>query len=635
MQPSCGRLTGGKIPTRPWTRAISLLLLPLLAACGGGGGEDSVSQMPPAAVCDPSDSSTFDECGTLFVGLTDADGDFLSYSVDVVSLELEKAGGAVVETLPNSARMDFVEYVDLTEFVSAANVPPGAYVAGRITLDYDDAEVFVEADGDAKSANVVDVDGNPLGRATFEVTLSDRNQLVVTRGRPAILTVDFDLAASHGVDVSVTPALATAEPFLVAEIDPVDAKDVRLRGVLVDVDEAGSSYTVALRPFHRTAGDFGRATVQVTGTTEFEIDAMTYAGADGLAALAAAGPGTLTVMQGSLDVAEREFTADIVLAGTSVPGNGLDAVHGSVVARSGDRLRVRGGTVVLADGLDFFRDDIEVTIGPDTKVFKHGADGMLDTSAISVGQSITIRGEVTANDASGVTMDATAGAARLHVTRLSGVVRAMNPGQLDVELQSLDRRRADAFDFSGTGAGPSLDADPGNYEVATGALPLDAQSADRPVVALGFPSAFGTAPPDFEGRTVIDFGDVRSLLGIGWGADGTTAPFLAMNADGLTLDNGNPAIDGRHFIKQGPVLIDLTSLPSGTRIVPPAEERSLYSIKTGDSLRLYTDFADFVAALTASLDGVTAARSMYARGSYDAEANVFTARKAGIHLLEP
>ena len=33
-------------------------------------------------------------CGTTFVAITDADGDFLSYSVDVTSLKLKKANGA-------------------------------------------------------------------------------------------------------------------------------------------------------------------------------------------------------------------------------------------------------------------------------------------------------------------------------------------------------------------------------------------------------------------------------------------------------------------------------------------------------------------------------------------------------------
>ena len=97
---------------------------------------------PPVAEasCIPSDPSTADACGTVFLSLTDADGDFLSYSVNVVSLTLEKANGAVVDVLPNSTRIDFAQYVDISEFVSVATVPPGVYVAGTIKLDYSDAE---------------------------------------------------------------------------------------------------------------------------------------------------------------------------------------------------------------------------------------------------------------------------------------------------------------------------------------------------------------------------------------------------------------------------------------------------------------------------------------------------------------
>ena len=71
----------------------------------------------------------------------------------MTGLTLEKANGAVVDVLPNSTRIDFAQYVDLTEFVSVATVPPGVYVAGTIHLDYSDAEVFVEADGDAKETD--------------------------------------------------------------------------------------------------------------------------------------------------------------------------------------------------------------------------------------------------------------------------------------------------------------------------------------------------------------------------------------------------------------------------------------------------------------------------------------------------
>ncbi len=635
MRLSNDRLPGAARLYNPWSWVSLFTLALLLSACGGGGGGGGQAETPPAvAVCDPADSSTFAECGTLFVGLTDADGDFLSYSVDVVSLELEKANGAVVETLPNSARIDFAQYVDLTEFVTAANIPPGTYVSGSITLDYADAEVFVEAGGAAKAATVVDADGAPLGRTTLRIALADRNRLVITRGRPALLTVDFDLGASHVVDLAPDPATATAEPFILAEIDPVEEKEIRVRGPVVAVDEAALTYTVALRPFYRPDGDFGRVVVHIADETEFEVDEMLATGADGLALLAAAGTGTASVALGTLDVAAREFTADLVLAGSSVPGNGLDALHGNVIARHGNELVVRGATIVPRSDRPFFRDDVVVTVGPDTRVFKRGHDALLDIGALSVGQAVTVRGSVTANDELGVALDATAGAVRMHVTRVAGIARSVTTGQLDIELQSIDRRRAAIFDFTGTGPTPDLDADPANYEIATGALSLAAQAAGKPVVVLGFPTAFGTAPPDFDAGTVVDFAAVRSVLGIGWGSDGSTAPFLSMNADGLVLDNTNPAIDLRHYVRQGPVLIDLTALDSGTLIVPATDGRTLYALKTADSLQLYAAFDEFVDALTSGLDGANAARSMYARGSYDADANVFTARTLGVHLLE-
>ena len=195
----------------------------MLSACGGGAGTTS-NEPPLASECVPGDPGTADQCGTLIIGLTDGDGDFLSYTVDVLSLTLERADGATVEVLPNSTRVDFASYVNLTEFISVANVPPGIYIAGTIQLDFSDAEVFVEAGDQAKETVVVDADGNPLTRTKLKIRLSDRDQLFVSRGHTALMTLDFDLDASHMVDIAPTPAVATAEPFIVAELNPVDTK---------------------------------------------------------------------------------------------------------------------------------------------------------------------------------------------------------------------------------------------------------------------------------------------------------------------------------------------------------------------------------------------------------------------------
>ena len=62
--------------------------------------------------------------------------------------------------MPNNARINFSRStLTLTELMAAATMPPGTFVAGTITLDYSDAEVFVDENGSAKAATVVDAGG--------------------------------------------------------------------------------------------------------------------------------------------------------------------------------------------------------------------------------------------------------------------------------------------------------------------------------------------------------------------------------------------------------------------------------------------------------------------------------------------
>ncbi len=649
MKISTGCLPGSIKSQSFWTWVALTVIVLAIAGCGGGAST-TTNDDPVAAQCIPDDPSTAAECGTLYVGLTDADGDFLSYSVDVLSLTLEKADGATVETMPTNTRINFSEYVNMTELMSVATMPPGTYVAGTITLDYSNAEVFVDAAGSAKAATVVDADGNALTQTSLKIVLPESDRLFISKGSASFLSVDFDLEASHTVDVVPTPALATAEPFIVAEIDPVDTKEIRVRGRLIEVNEAEMWYAVRIRPFHDRTTDFGRMRVHVTDDTECEVNEESYKGSECLRALDAAGQGTATVAQGTLNVGDRKFTANIVLAGSSVPGDRTDAAKGTIIGRVGNEFVLRGGTVILTDAAltdanrAFFRNDITVTVGPDTIVYKTYitdrpfgiADRLLDIGAISPGQFATVRGTVTANDEFGVHIDATEGAVLLHVTKLTGIVNSILPGQVNVDLHSIGRVRAGAVDFTCTGlCEPSTDADPANYEVSTGNLLLASDATGQPVAAWGFPKEFGTAPWDFEGRTIIDYSDVDSVLGVGWGGEGTLRPFTMMDSSGLLLNNQNPDIGERHHIKQGPVLIDLTQLDADTLIAPRETGRMLFVVKTTDSLQLYADFDDFVMALMDELNGVNAARSMYARGYYNADTNVFTAYKIFVYILEP
>jgi hypothetical protein len=166
---------------------LAALIFSLLALTACGGGSGTTVNDPVAVVdCNPADPSSFAECGSVMIALTDADGDFLNYTVDVLSLKLETANGRIVETLPRKTRINFTDYVDLTELVTVATIPPATYVAGTIRLDYGEAEVFVEADGAAKQAVVTDAAGNTLTQTELRIRLSNRDQLNVIKGRSAI-----------------------------------------------------------------------------------------------------------------------------------------------------------------------------------------------------------------------------------------------------------------------------------------------------------------------------------------------------------------------------------------------------------------------------------------------------------------
>jgi len=615
--------------SRGWIQRTTLLILLiaglwLLNGCRGssGGGQTA---------------ATGADTGEVLITLTDAEGDFATYTVDVSSITLQKANGTLVETLPNSVRLDFAQYVDMTELITAAQIPNGTYVGGFITLDYTHADIQVEVNGAAVPAMITDDAGNLLDIYTLELRLEDQHHLVVAPGLPALLSIDFDLAASHSVDTSSPVPSVTAAPFLIADIEPVDEKDLRVRGPLIDVNVDELYYTSRLRPWHRHDGDFGRARVNATDETEFEVDGVSYIGQEGLRAMNVLGEGTATVALGTLNVADRKFTASRVLAGDSVPGDRFDAVFGNVTARRDNVLTVRGATIVRRSGSIVFNDDVTITISDNTVVKKTGhPDVDQRISAISVGQRVVVLGEVTSDPAlPGLEMDATQGRVRLRYTRLTGVANSVLPGQLNMELLGIDRRRVALFDFSGTGISPDLDADPADYEITTDSLNLDFIMPLTPVRVTGFVRPFGEAPADFEGRTVVDVAIARAILGVGWGVEGTTAPFIQMDPIGLVIDLDNPDLGKRHHIRIGDVVIDLNELPASPTIIGKSEGRRRFAILQGHRVQVFHDFNHFVETLTGLLDGSTVIRSMYTQGAYDTLNNTVNASIIGVHLKTP
>jgi hypothetical protein len=605
-----------------WRSLAGVALAALtLAGCGGSSGGGS-------SMAGNSSGSS----GTLMVGVTDAEGDFINYSVDVLSVTLQRQSGATVEMLPAKTRIDFAQLTDLSDLLAVATLAPGEFVGGTIRVDYSTAEVFVEVAGQSVKANVVDANGQALGVTDLTVQLSNRNHLVVTPARVSFLTLDFDLAASNSVDTTKTPPVVTARPYIVADVEPPAQRDLRVRGALVSADTTASTYTVDVRPWFRKDGDHGRATVHTTSTTSFEINGVASTGSAGLAALAALPASTLTVAFGTLSTQDKTFTATTVHAGDSVGGERLDSVQGNVVSRTATQLTIKGAFAARHDHDAGAVRTAVITIGPNTKVLKTGdPSGTFTTDAISVGQGIVAFGTFAdpTTTTTAATLDATAGRVRLQPTRIHGIVNSIVAGQMNLNLRGIDRLGVDMFNFAGTGTTTAVDANPADYEVATGTLSLASLTAGESAKVLGFVTPFGAAPPDFDGRAVIDRADIPDLLAIGWGKTGTAAPFTSLSNLGLVLDLHNTSIGVVHHMLIDWQRTDLLTLASSPTIVP-ATGLVLFGVAKRGDIELFTNFADLVTAITAHLNAGDSAVSLMATGAYDRTTNTLAANHISV-----
>ena len=209
--------------------ALFGLLAAVLMACGGGGSAD--------------ESGSNAAKGQVALGLTDAAGDFLTYTVDVLSIKMTHANGNVVETLPLTTRVDFAQYTNLTEFLTVATVPQGRYTEASLTLDYRNADIKVEdANGAALPVTIFkDKNGNAIQTLEVKVQLTGNRAVPIAPGLIRYMLLDFDLEKSNTVVTANGVTSVTVEPVLLVDVDKEAPKHHRLRGPLksVNVIESG------------------------------------------------------------------------------------------------------------------------------------------------------------------------------------------------------------------------------------------------------------------------------------------------------------------------------------------------------------------------------------------------------------
>jgi hypothetical protein len=576
--------------------------------------------------CNSGDESgaTSNDSGELAISLTDAVGDFGAYTVDVLDLTLTKANGAQVSTLPLSARIDFAQYTEMTEFLTAATVPAGVYVAATMTLDYTNADIWVEDEnGDnLQVETILDQDGNPVSTLTVTVQLEDRNRLVIAPGIPAHLLLDFDLKATNQVAFDQGAPVLTVDPFLVADVNRMPNRWHRIRGLLDAVDTSQSSFSLFLRPFFCALSGhghpYGSRTVMTDEQTLFEINGASYEGSDGLQAMAALDPLTAVVALGELRFDPLRFEASQVYAGSSVPGGELDVVKGNVIDRQGDTLTVKGATLIRNDSAIVFNDQVTVLLGDDTVVKRQLSVDPFDKDDISVGQRVVIFGTLTDDNPLSLEMDATEGAAHMRLTTLRGTAVAVDEqdatAQLTMNVQRIDHRRIEIFDFSGTGTDSANDVDPESYQIDTGTLDLTPLQTGAPVKVRGFVEPFGQAPPDFAAQTIVTVDEVRTLMKVDWRPP-TGEAFSTLASEQLVLN-----LDGVghfHHLVRGWIVTDLTELSQAPSVIPEPDARGMFVIRLQGTTQVYLEFEPFVEALIQWIDDGLLVNKLEAVGVFD------------------
>ena len=612
-----------------------------LAACGmlllAGCGDGISSGMgnTGASACSGSMS-----CGASMVTLTDAKGDFLSYTVNLTSLQLQTAAGASVETMPAVTKVDFAQLVDLTEVLSAGQIPAAEYVSATLTLDYTGANITADdGAGAAVALKPLDAKGAALtGPVTVSIKLDNANHLRISPGRTGRLAFDFNLAASNTVDL--TAATVTVSPTLVATVVPSDNKQIRVRGGLVSASTTANDFVLNVQPFHDQSKTTGQLTVGVATTTTYQVNGMAYVGAAGLAAVAALPADTMVAAFGTLQKDTQTLTAAAVLAGTSLENPSKDMVSGTVIARSGNTLTLRRATVWWHGGGDFESEhhDVTVTVADATAVTKEGAMGTFTIADISVGQHIDAFGMAsTAGAMSGTAgdkmLDATAGAVRLEMTAAWGVVTSLAAGSMTVKLQSLDGLPVSAFNFAGTGASTATDAAATAYVIDTGTLSQTGLAMNAPARVMGFVTPFGKAPPNFTAHTLVNFSGVPQALLIDWTQKGSATAFTGLTATSTSLQLDLAGVGKLHLIQTGPAQLDLTTLATPPTIAPAmAAANEVFAIAHRGKYKVenFNTFTAFVAALAADLTPTATVADLAATGQYDSAANTFTANRIAV-----
>ena len=567
-------------------------------------------------------------------------GDFTSYIVNIDSIQLTRSDGTVVAPLATPQTVDLARLNSMTELVSAPALPEGTYTTALITIDYTATQyVWLNFNGQTLSATPENLSGAAMTAVGVAVTFDPSHPLVVTQGQSVRLHVDVDLTASHEVTTSTSPAVVQVQPFVVITPAPVDATVMRLRGLFVTTQDVTSGFYMNVRPFYDLVSAYGSVIVHTNAQTYFNINGTTYTGAAGLAVLATQQQNLPLAVHGTLDNLSGitpTFNATEVYFGTSQESQLAWYLTGTVTARSGDTLTVRAADFLTPLGQTSYIDSVPVTLGASTAVFEDGiATPGLTSADVSVGQQITVAGQLPPNAISLTSLDASSGLVRLHPTTLWGMVNA----DATLDVLSLGGFGPAQFNFAGTGT-TGHDATPAAYVVDTSAVPAaPATTTGELLQVQGKVTRFGAAPPDFIARTITPGPSSLQTLVVDWVNGGSTNPFNSVSSSGLVVNLADANLGTTHEIRTGPAALDLKTLPASPLITTTGADQNNLRLAIGSTaasagITVFNGAAGFASAVSSTFQGSNKIFRLVAYGQYDSASNTFVAARINVALYE-
>jgi hypothetical protein len=578
-----------------------------------------------------------------------AAGDFSAYVVGVTLYSATRSDGYVAYPAGYTYEefADLTQRVDLTELLNAVGIPTGTYTSVTVGIDYSAPIVYVKGQTSAATVQNASKTQN-FGIVYVNVKLDPAHPLVVNLNQSTPLALDFDLAAMN----SISGNTVTVRPFVAATASPTDTEPVRARGLFVAANTGAGNFVENIRPFEDNIySTVGALTVNTASTTYYNINGKVYTGSAGLAAMAGLTSNTPIVAYGTLgdmSTITPGFTATQVYAGTVVSNGQYEHVRGIVTAISGGDLTVSDATYLYYEG--YCLSNLCFTLYP-TATVKVGSatlvtqDATATASALSI-QSISVGSQIDAvglgstNSSGALTLDSTQGLVRLQSTPVWGTLVSGTSGSATLSVLSMGSVPASSFNFAGTGSSSANDAVAASYAVNTAGATAGADQSATPANTLlrtdGFPTPFGSAPPDFTATDVIAGSAEPADLIVEWSSgSGTTSPFTSYDSTSLALNLASATtaevVTGPQADCSGTATPACTPL-TGTPAITISGGNQFAIGNAANGISVFSAPSAFASDLTSALNGSTSVFRVVAIGSYDAATNTFTASRVDVAL---